>query len=154
MHISAEAIGWMVPSGTNSLPTDEQTDYHKKYSQLKYLSYFHSVVYIMEERGRLWNSGVRVVHYRTCDVDSEDGGYINCTTQWQLIIPPQQGRWKWLMAVLDSLQIHWILHEARVNINSNLPKNHKNAYLPNMRNFEIYISFTCSHFVPKFQKIE
>ena len=28
----------------------------------------------MEERGRLWNSGVRVVHYVTCDVDSEDGG--------------------------------------------------------------------------------
>ena len=28
----------------------------------------------MEERGRLWNSGVRVVHYGTCDVDTEDGG--------------------------------------------------------------------------------
>ena len=28
----------------------------------------------MEERGRLWNSGVQVVHYGTCDVDSEDGG--------------------------------------------------------------------------------
>jgi hypothetical protein len=30
----------------------------------------------MEERGRLWNSGVRVVHYGTCDVDSEDGGLL------------------------------------------------------------------------------
>ena len=31
MHISAEAvaIGWMIPSVTNSLPADEQTDYHK-----------------------------------------------------------------------------------------------------------------------------
>jgi len=25
----------------------------------------------VEERGRLWNSGVRVVHYETCDVDRE-----------------------------------------------------------------------------------
>jgi hypothetical protein len=31
MHISAEAvtIRWMIPSGTNSLPADEQSDYHK-----------------------------------------------------------------------------------------------------------------------------
>jgi hypothetical protein len=30
MHISAEAvtIGWMIPSRTNNLPADEQTDYH------------------------------------------------------------------------------------------------------------------------------
>ena len=62
MHISAEAvtIGWMIPSETNNLPADEQTDYHQKYSQLKYLSYLHSVVYLMEERGRFWNSVVRV----------------------------------------------------------------------------------------------
>ena len=34
-----------------------------------------------------------------------------------------------------------------------LKKTHKNAYLPNMRNFAIYICFTCSHF-PKLQKIK
>jgi hypothetical protein len=30
--------------------------------------------------------------------------YINYSTQGQIIIPPQQGRWTWLMAVLVSLQ--------------------------------------------------
>lgn len=36
--------------------------------------YVHRVVYHIEERDRLWNSGVRVIHYGTCNVDREDGG--------------------------------------------------------------------------------
>ena len=82
--------------------------------------------------------------------------YINCTTQGQLIIPQQQGRWKWIMTVLVSLPRSVTENPMDTTWNPchnqfKLKKEtHKNAYLPNMRIFEIYISFACSHF-PKFQ---
>ena len=159
MHTSAEAvtIGWMIPSGTNSLPPDEQSEYDKKYSQLKYFTSFLTVWFILWINeiyyGRVvcefcimehMTSTQKMVAYEYIWV------YINCTTQQQLIIPPLPVRWKSLMTVLDSLQIHWILH---CHYQFKFKKNHNNAMHPNTRNFGIYISFAYSNF-PKFQKIK
>jgi hypothetical protein len=94
MHISAESVttGWMMPSGTNILPIfivwfilcKNEVDYGTVVYELCIMEHVMSTQR-MVAYGDLWL-------------------YINCTTQGQLIIPSWQGRWKWLMAVLVSLQ--------------------------------------------------